>query len=146
MKVKLIKDTPINEKISICKGQIFEVRPILLTKFFGPIQKGYQIINDNCQFMGEFLPVEHCLEQPEEQTYTEKEWNDMENYYLSLLDKEREKKKNCHKLIDGLTEQINQKNREIEKQNFFVEALSLSLELGCAEIKKLREQRKAQNG
>ena len=111
MKVMLIKDKKINEKLSITKGQTFLVRPMKQTNMFGGELHFYQIIDTKCPFSGEFLPAEYCIEQIAEKTYTEKEVEDIKNYWL----------------------------KEVKTLKFFVNALSGCLMDASEEIDRLRE-------
>src|SRR5699024_8705804 len=51
-------------------------------------------------------PKEYCIKIPDEKTYSEKEWNDMENHYMNLLEKEREKVLGLQKERDNLRKLI----------------------------------------
>lgn len=88
MRIKIIKDFRTNYGW-IRKGEEFTVR-----KFYQgsiPIYPEYQVVEGSKS--GTFVPSECFIEIPIEKTFTEKEWNDLENHYLKLLDKEREEKK-----------------------------------------------------
>lgn len=88
MKIKIIKDLK-STSGWIRKGEIYKVRIYcdLPFQFNAP----YQIIDG--AFLGEMIPRKNCIELPKERSYSEKEWNDLENYYMKELDKEREEKK-----------------------------------------------------
>lgn len=88
MKIKIIKDFK-SGGIWIRKDEVFTVRTIQRMPF--EFNVPYQIIEGKNS--GSIIPREYCIELPKEKTYTEKEWNDLENYYLKELDKEREEKK-----------------------------------------------------
>jgi predicted RNase H-like nuclease (RuvC/YqgF family) len=77
---------------------------------------------------------------PNEKVYTEKEWNDMENYYMALLDKEREQKNRAQQHVINLTESIKKKRAEIEQLEYFITSLTLSLKLSSDYVVKLRSQ------
>jgi hypothetical protein len=111
MKVMLIKDKKIDEEISIAKGQIFTVRPMKQTNLFGNTSHFYQIIDVKCPWLGEFLPVEYCLEQPKEKTYSEKEVKNIENYW----------------------------GKEVKTLKFFVNTLADCLMSASEEIDRLRK-------
>jgi hypothetical protein len=74
--------------------------------------------------------------------FSEKEWNDMENHYMSLLDKERAAKDRAIDMVASLGKQIVKKNAEIEKLEFYVSALSIGLSASSEAIKVLREKEK----
>jgi len=88
MKIKVIKDLKLGG-IWIRKNEVYSARIIqrVPIEFNAP----YQIIEGSKS--GSIIPREYCIELPKEKTYTEKEWNDLENYYMQELDKEREEKK-----------------------------------------------------
>jgi hypothetical protein len=77
-----------------------------------------------------------------EQTYSEKEWNDMENHYMSLLDKEIAAKNRAIEMVASLGKQIVKKNAEIEKLEFYVSALSIGLSASSEAIQVLRGKEK----
>lgn len=86
MKVKMIKDFKIGSSW-VRKNEILKVRLLRKVPFdFNPL---VQVIEGT--YSGGILSREYFIEVPEEKTYTEKEWNDMENYYMDLLEKERQK-------------------------------------------------------
>lgn len=76
-----------------------------------------------------------------EKVYTEKQWNDMENYYGARLAKEREQKDRAQQHVINLTESIKKKNDEIEKLNFFLEVSRFGLELAVLGLKDLNRQK-----
>lgn len=84
MKVKIIKDLMVGRKW-IRKNELLKVR--LLGRH--PIDLFPQVQVIEGPHSGDFIPKENFIEIPEEETYTKKEWNDMENKYLDLLSKER---------------------------------------------------------
>lgn len=61
---------------------------------------------------GYILSKEFCEIVKEPKLYTEKEWNDLENYYLSLLDLADEKNDRLTQTVHHLTQIINKKNEE----------------------------------
>lgn len=138
MQVEVIKTVsyPLWNKIN--KGEILNVRDI--TCLGQPV---YQVTEGKFAYC--VIPKEYCKEYVEK-TYTEKQWNDLENYYLGLLDREREQKERAQKLVKDLTDQINKKNDETERLNFFVNILSGALRFSIKEITKLKELEKANNG
>jgi hypothetical protein len=146
LKIKLLKDTPINENISICKGQIFTVRPLLKStgNLFSGFQQGFQILNDNCQFQGEFLPKENCLEITDEITFTQQEVKVIESVHLAKLDIERAAKERAQELVKGLTETLKQKNKQIEMLDSSVNVLAIVLNHASAAIEKIKDLEKAQ--
>jgi hypothetical protein len=89
VEIKIIKDFQVRNQ-QMLVGDIYKARYLP----GGPIR----IINSPIQviegkFSGELVPQEHCILLPKEKAYSEKEWNDMENYYLKELDEAREEKK-----------------------------------------------------
>ncbi|MDF1511079.1 hydrolytic enzyme [Bacillus phage vB_Bacillus_1020A] len=136
MKIKTIKVLR-GSKGYIGKGEEFEARilPSIPFQFNAP----YQIIEG--EHSGAIIPRENAIEIENEKIYTEKEWNDLENHYLSLLDKESEKAKRAEDLVMELTKKIEPKNKEIEKLTFFVEMLSTALKASCKAIEALKEQK-----
>jgi hypothetical protein len=65
----------------------------------------------------------------------------LENYYLARLAKEREEKERAQQMVHELTAQINNKNKEIEKLNFFLNCSNLALVASCQAIETLRENK-----
>jgi hypothetical protein len=140
MKIMLIKDRKMNERISIPKGQVFSVREINENNVLGYTKKYYQIIDVRSPWSGELLPIEHCVEITNNPLkYTEKQYEDMESYYTEKLEKEREKNQRIIEITDKLTGILGKKNIEIEKLNFIINALCQGLAVS-GEI--LRETRK----
>lgn len=86
-KIKIVKDLKVGT-FWIRSGEIFNAR-LLVTM---PVQFNppYQIIEGRCS--GITVPREHCMELPQENTYTEKQWNDMKNHYQTQLENERNSK------------------------------------------------------
>jgi hypothetical protein len=71
-------------------------------------------------------------------TYSQKEWSDREKEFNHLQSK-------YEKAIDiavGLSTQIVKKNKEIEKLNFYVSALTIGLSASSEAIQALREKEK----
>ncbi|MFE4523450.1 hypothetical protein ACFRCQ_15275 [Cytobacillus firmus] len=85
--------------------------------------------------------IHKCACEVVKPTYSEKEWNDMENHYMAALDKERQEKERAQQMVHELTVQINNKNKEIEKLNFFVECSNLALRASCQAIETLKESK-----
>ncbi|MCM3411486.1 hypothetical protein [Metabacillus litoralis] len=88
MKIKIIKDLTVNQGW-IRTGVVLEAR--LFTTVPIQFNAPYQVIAG--KYSGHIIPREYCIELPKERTYSEKEWNELENYYMGELDKEREEKK-----------------------------------------------------
>lgn len=65
----------------------------------------------------------------------------IENYHLARLKKSDERAERAEELVNGLTQQLNQKNEEIHKLTFYVEALTTALTLSCQAIEILRTQK-----
>lgn len=65
----------------------------------------------------------------------------LENYYLARIAKEREEKERAQEMVRELTNQINNKNKEIEKLTFFVECSNLALRASCQAIETLKGNR-----
>jgi hypothetical protein len=89
MKIKIIKDLLKTTGGRIKKGDILKVRIFSRVPF--EFNAPYQVVEGT--YSGIIIPREYCIELPKEKTYTEKEWNDLENHYMKELDKEREEKK-----------------------------------------------------
>lgn len=73
----------------------------------------------------------------------ESEWETIEAYYIARLNKEKESKELAHRLVNSLTEQIKQKNTEIEKLNLCINTLAGALKVSCEEFLKLKVLEKA---
>lgn len=121
MKVKMIKDLPISRAKIIRTGRILSVRYLPDGKLIS-INPQYQVIDG--EFSGRIIPKEYCIEIPKEKTYTEKEYNDMESYYMGLLDEER-------KRVNELQNNYNNFLRIFEKelkQNAVAKQVSIMLD------------------
>jgi hypothetical protein len=77
-----------------------------------------------------------------ENLYSEHEWIDMKNQYLTELEKERAAKERAIEMVSSLSTQIVKKNKEIEKLNFFVSALAIGLSASSEAIQAIREKEK----
>jgi hypothetical protein len=93
-------------------------------------------------FKGYVIKARDCEVIHPNKTYSEKEWNDMENLYMSLLEKERAAKDRAVDMVANLGKQMVKKNAEIEKLEFYVSALSIGLSASSEAIKVLREKEK----
>jgi hypothetical protein len=89
-------------------------------------------------FKGYVIQAKNCEVIHPHKTYSEKEWNDMENHYMSLLDKEIAAKDRAVDMVASLGKQMVKKNEEIEKLEFYVSALSIGLSASSEAIKVLR--------
>lgn len=139
MRIKMIQS--IRSAVGpIHKGEILTVRPYPDGSFI-KFNRPYQVIEGH--FSGATIPLTHCIVLNEEKTYTEKEWNDMENHYMSELDKETAAKERAVDLVTSLSKQMVRKNDEIEKLKFYLEASGLALEATIASIQKMKEYEKA---
>jgi hypothetical protein len=67
----------------------------------------------------------------------------MENQYMADLDKERVAKDRAIDLVTNITKQLLQKNKEIKKLTFYVEALTIGLTASSKAIQVLRDKEKA---
>lgn len=118
MRIKLLKT--LNQ---IGRGAILPVRKISKDEKDASI---YQVIEGPHigtilnSWSNDFLEMDD-----EEKKYTEKQWNDLENYYLAKLDKERESKELMQGLLQQSTMTINRKNVEIEKLQEEVKRLKI---------------------
>lgn len=110
MKVQIIKDYTIN-RLWARKGQVLKAR--LLSKHPFDLSPQVQVIEGTLS--GEFIPKEIFIGIPEEKTYTEKEWNDLENHYLNLMDKERNKVTNQSEKIDSLQSEKKRLENEVDE-------------------------------
>jgi peptidoglycan hydrolase CwlO-like protein len=126
VKILLLKDKKINEELSIQKGNVFNVRQLQYKNLLGNTIIYFQIIDVDSPFLGEDLPFEYCIETKEVPN-------------KDLIDQ----KENAQKLVKKLTEQINKKNKKIETLTFFVDTLSITLEMLHKEITKLKDLEKA---
>lgn len=81
MEIKLLKDVK-----GFRRGSEHEAR--YLKQSIIDIRPSFQIIKG--PLSGEVIPYENCvLVEATEITYTEKQWNDMKNHYLKLLETEQ---------------------------------------------------------
>lgn len=103
--------------------------------------EGYEVTEG--KYQGPFIHPDNCEVIPDKKTYTEQEWNDMENYYLKQLDKEREQKESANQLVKELTNKINKKNQEIERLDFFTNVLSGSLKAMTEAFHKVKSAEKS---
>lgn len=82
MKVKVIKDFKINNHW-IRKDEVLTVR--LFSDALFDLKPRVQMIDGS--HSGYFIPRENFIEIKEEVSYSEKEWNDMENHYMEKINK-----------------------------------------------------------
>jgi len=102
MKVEVIKSIRLKNRW-VSPGTILKVRYFPSNQLIQRNQT-YQVIAG--KFSGCNIPKEYCIKIPDEKTYSEKEWNDMENHYMNLLEKEREKVLGLQKERDNLRKLI----------------------------------------
>lgn len=142
MKIKILIDQKVNERVWLRKGTIVEARlfSTLPFQFNAPYQ-----ITDGPQ-SGVIVPRENCIEiQEDEKKLSQTEWMAMENYYLAKLNNEKEQKEHAQQLARDLTEQIKLKNKEITKLEFFLNALRGTLIFFAFHNKESKEYNQ-QNG
>lgn len=120
-------------------GKFFQARKLVEVPF--QFNSPFQIIDG--EFSGIKVPYENAIEVENEKTFTEKEWNDMENHYMHEFDKEREQKERAQQLVQELTETIKKKNAEIERLDFCVNVLAGSLQAMTEAFHKLKKWEKA---
>lgn len=137
MKIKMIKRIISSKKV-IQTGEVLNVRVYPDGNLLG-FNRPFQVIEG--EFSGCVIPLDACIKLEEEKTYTEKQWNDLENYYLAKLDKGREQTAIFQGLARDLTDKVKDKNKEIEKLNFFLEATSTALVAACQSIEILKENK-----
>ncbi|MFJ7756293.1 hypothetical protein ACQKGI_20125 [Peribacillus muralis] len=125
MKVRVIKDFTVNQFL-IQKGNVYEVRKLQTQNLFQSTWS-YQIISG--KYSGVLIHPQNAIELKALTTYSEKEWNDMENYYMGLLDQEREQKERLIQAVCSLTSSI-KNNREVSQKldSFLVTLNSRDLE------------------
>jgi hypothetical protein len=134
MKVKTIKHALFLNKI-IPKDVELTVKP------FHSMGLEFLLVKEG-HFKDYIIRASECEVIHPNKTYTEKEWNDMENHYMSLLDKEVAAKDRAVDMVASLGKQMVKKNTEIEKLEFYVSALSIGLSASSEAIKVLREKEK----
>ncbi|EFV78981.1 hypothetical protein HMPREF1013_00865 [Bacillus sp. 2_A_57_CT2] len=139
MEVKTLKNLNQTTCGQIKKGEVFKVRKLGVPSLINPNAWVYQIVEG--KHSGSRLAPEFCLEIGNIKTFTEQEWNEMENHYMDALDKERQEKERAQEMVHKLTEQINNKNKDIEKLTFFVECSNLALRASCQAIETLKGNR-----
>lgn len=114
MKIKIVKSIQGPKGLFIKAGKMFQARKLMEVPF--QFQPPYQIIDG--EFSGIKVPYESAIETEDEITYTQKEWNDMENHYMHELDKEQEQKERAQHLVTNLKAIMKRKNIEIEELEF----------------------------
>lgn len=140
MRVKTLKDiNDVSSRQLIKKGETFEVRILNTANLINPNAWVYQIIEG--KYSGARLSPEFCLEIENSRTFTEKEWDGLVKSYMGDIEREREEKKRAQQMVHELTAQINNKNKEIEKLNFFLNCSNLALVASCQAIETLRENK-----
>ena len=137
MKIKTIASVIDPFKGMIRKGTIFEVRYLPGNNLIN-FNQPYQVIEG--EFSGTIINREQAIEIDKEKAYTENEWNDMKSYYLEELDKEREKSGRAYDTIQNLTLQLCKKNKEIEKLEFYLEALAKGMKIAGDTIREMRNK------
>lgn len=119
MKIKMLKNHETTDGKLIKQGEVFEARQ--MRNFFHTETPSFQIIDN--ELSGEIIPWSLCVMVEEDKIYTEKAFNDMENYYLDLLEKEREKK--TPKTTNDLSKLLNDVNNFIHEKNVLIEQLEM---------------------
>jgi hypothetical protein len=130
MKAKTKVDLFFGEKV-IPSGTILNVSPTKENIFYEILDGPYQ---------GHQYWIHHF--EKVELTYTEKQWNDMENHYMAELDKVRAKYDRAIILLIDITKQAVKKNKEIEKLEFYVSALTIGLTASSEAITIIRNSDK----
>lgn len=138
MKIKLIKDLKIDRIRSVRTGEEHTVRHLPSDSFLA-INRPFQIIEG--EHSGVIVPREYCILVEEQKRYSEKDWNLVKNHFTASLDKEKQEKERAQQMVRDLTAQINNKNKEIEKLNFFLNCSNLALVASCQAIETLRENK-----
>ena len=110
MKVRIIKDFKLKQQW-IRKGEVLKVR-VLRNFAFGPPPQ-VQVIEG--EYSGEFISREYFVEIPEEKTFTEIEYNDLENHYLNLLSKERNKVTTQKEELESLQREKKRLENEVDE-------------------------------
>jgi hypothetical protein len=131
LKVKSKVDLFVGANGIIPKGSVLNVKINENNAFYTIVDGPYK---DNQYWIHHFDEYENL--------YSEKEWNDMENHYMSELDKVQAKYDRAIEMVSSLSIQIVKKNREIEKLDFFVSALTIGLSASSEAIQALREKEK----
>jgi acyl-[acyl carrier protein]--UDP-N-acetylglucosamine O-acyltransferase len=134
MQVKLIKAVNIINGPIIPKGEVCTVRIFATVPFqFNP---PFQIING--RYSGHMIPQGSCIEFSNERTYTEEEVKKIEKVYREIIEKEQQAKEKAVQLAANASKKLVEKNKEIEKLEFYVSALSIGLSASSEAIKVLR--------
>lgn len=137
MKIKILKRVPGHAGKSILPGEILEARIFATTPF--QFNAPFQITDG--EFSGAIVQREFAMEIKDEKLYTEKEFNDLKEHYLEKLKKEQDQAVLFQTLSRDLTDQIKQKNKELERANFFIDILSIAFKASCEAIQKLKEEK-----
>lgn len=121
MEVKIIKELKVN------KGRLINIGQILPVRYFPDglllsVNRSYQVIEG--EFSGCTIPKEYCIEINQEKTFSEKEWNDMENHYLKQLDYERQKNERLIQAVASLTAAIKNNMEVSQKLDAFLVTLN----------------------
>lgn len=138
MKVKLIKPVQVSKFVSAKVGEIFKVRHYPDGTLLN-LNRPFQVIDG--QYSGLLINRDACIEVEEEKQYTEAEWNELKEHYVKELNKEKGQAALFQSLARELTVQIKQKNKELERANFFIDALSVALKASSEAIETLRGQK-----
>ncbi|WP_428909440.1 hypothetical protein [Niallia sp. Krafla_26] len=96
-------------------------------------------------YQGYYLDPSSC-EVVEDVIYTEKEWNDMENYYLAEIDKEKEQTKRAYEIVSNLSYHLKKKHKEIEKLEYYLGALAKGLNVAGEAMREMRNSSIQKNG
>lgn len=140
MKVKLLNDVNVSENLTLKKDSEFVVRQVSYTNLLGQTINKYQIING--AHSGKYLDLFSCIHVPtEEKKYTETQWKAQEDYWFSKLEQATEKTERAQEAVREITKQLANKNQEIKKLTFFIEALTIGLEASSKAIEVLRNSK-----
>jgi hypothetical protein len=137
MKVKTIKNIEFLDLI-IPEDSVLTVRQF---KSFG--KEFYQVKEGS--FKDYVLEANSCEPVENKNFYTENEMKAIEAVHLAKLEKLSTEKDRAIDLVTSISKQLVKKNKEIEKLEFCVSALSIGLSASSEAIAILRENAK-QNG
>lgn len=134
MKIKLLRNVD-----GLAKNSVLSVRKISATAD----DVTYQITDGSSAGMILVCDIFDFTEIENEAIYSEKEYNNLKEFYLEELKKEKEQTHLFQSLARDMANKVKEKNKEIERLNFFLESSSIALMASCEALERLKETKQS---
>ncbi len=74
-----------------------------------------------------------------EMTYTQRDFDVIESYYIEKLKRERREKERACEIVNNLTYQLCKKNKEIQKLEYFIDVLTKGMNIAGEAMREMRK-------